>query len=154
MFTLADLRNATKNFKAEYVLGEGGFGKVFKGWVDEKTLNPAKSGVGMIVAVKKLNHDGMQGFEEWQVSDGLILIRIRVLVAPFFMAGFSQFSFLCSLKLIFWEDFLILIWSSCSVIAWRKEIFSLFMSSCQKEASKTTFSEVRINTLRIMLLDY
>ncbi|XP_020576534.1 probable serine/threonine-protein kinase PIX13 [Phalaenopsis equestris] len=66
MFTLAELKNATKNFKAEYVLGEGGFGKVFKGWVDEKTLGPAKSGARMVVAVKKLNPESMQGFEEWQ----------------------------------------------------------------------------------------
>lgn len=69
MFTLAELRNATKNFKAEYVLGEGGFGKVFKGWVDEKTLNPVRSGLGMVVAVKKLKYESMQGFEEWQVFD-------------------------------------------------------------------------------------
>lgn len=66
MFTLAELKNATKNFKVENVLGEGGFGKVFKGWVDEKTLNPAKSGIRMVVAVKKLNPESMQGFEEWQ----------------------------------------------------------------------------------------
>ncbi|KAJ6802246.1 putative serine/threonine-protein kinase PIX13 [Iris pallida] len=66
IFTFSELRSATRNFKPETVLGEGGFGKVFKGWVDEKTLNPAKSGLGMVVAVKKLNSESMQGLEEWQ----------------------------------------------------------------------------------------
>lgn len=47
------------------VLGEGGFGKVFKGWIDEKALG--KSGNATLVAVKKLNSESFQGFEEWQV---------------------------------------------------------------------------------------
>ncbi|KAK8956100.1 putative serine/threonine-protein kinase NAK [Platanthera guangdongensis] len=66
VFTFAELKSATKNFKPDTVLGEGGFGKVFKGWVDEKTLNPVKSGLGMVVAVKKLDPESMQGLEEWQ----------------------------------------------------------------------------------------
>ncbi|KAF3949697.1 hypothetical protein CMV_024463 [Castanea mollissima] len=61
-----NLKTATKNFKSDSVLGEGGFGKVFKGWVDEKTLAPSKAGIGMIVAIKKLNSESMQGFQEWQ----------------------------------------------------------------------------------------
>ncbi|WOL16830.1 hypothetical protein Cni_G25618 [Canna indica] len=66
IFTFAELRSATRNFKPDTVLGEGGFGKVYKGWVDEKTLNPTRSGIGMIVAVKKLNPESVQGLEEWQ----------------------------------------------------------------------------------------
>ncbi|CAL9203939.1 unnamed protein product [Musa hybrid cultivar] len=66
IFTFAELRSATRNFKPDSVLGEGGFGRVYKGWVDEKTLNPTKSGIGMIVAVKKLNPESLQGLEEWQ----------------------------------------------------------------------------------------
>ena len=67
VFTFAELKAATKNFKGDTLLGEGGFGQVYKGWVDEKTLAPSKIGTGMIVAIKKLNHESMQGFEEWQV---------------------------------------------------------------------------------------
>lgn len=67
VFTFAELKSATRNFKPENFLGEGGFGKVFKGWVDEMTLSPAKSGLGMVVAVKKLNYESLQGFDEWQV---------------------------------------------------------------------------------------
>jgi len=66
-FTLAELRQATRGFKPEMVLGEGGFGRVYKGWVDERTLNPAKSNAGVIVAVKKLNPESVQGLQEWQV---------------------------------------------------------------------------------------
>ncbi|KAM3709979.1 hypothetical protein ACB098_02G216500 [Castanea mollissima] len=64
--SILNLKTATKNFKSDSVLGEGGFGKVFKGWVDEKTLAPSKAGIGMIVAIKKLNSESMQGFQEWQ----------------------------------------------------------------------------------------
>ncbi|XP_022751539.1 probable serine/threonine-protein kinase PIX13 [Durio zibethinus] len=66
VFTFAELKTATKNFKGDTLLGEGGFGKVYKGWVDEKTLTPSKIGSGMIVAIKKLKHESIQGFEEWQ----------------------------------------------------------------------------------------
>ncbi|KAL5063584.1 hypothetical protein RYX36_025321, partial [Vicia faba] len=65
-FSYADMKSATKNFKPDTLLGEGGFGKVYKGWLDEKTLTPAKAGSGMIVAIKKLNSESTQGFQEWQ----------------------------------------------------------------------------------------
>lgn len=65
IFSFAELKLATKNFRADTVLGEGGFGKVFKGWIDNKT--PGKTGSGTVVAVKKLNAESLQGLEEWQV---------------------------------------------------------------------------------------
>ncbi|KAK9220563.1 hypothetical protein WN943_009214 [Citrus x changshan-huyou] len=68
MFTLQDLRAATKNFRPDTMLGEGGFGRVFKGWVDHKTLAPTKVGVGKAVAVKKSNPDSIQGLREWQAE--------------------------------------------------------------------------------------
>ncbi|KAK3141787.1 hypothetical protein QOZ80_4BG0338330 [Eleusine coracana subsp. coracana] len=66
IFTFAELRAATRNFKPDTVLGEGGFGRVYKGWVDEKTMTPVRSGAGMVVAVKKLNPESVQGMQEWQ----------------------------------------------------------------------------------------
>ncbi|XP_070056406.1 probable serine/threonine-protein kinase PIX13 isoform X2 [Nicotiana tomentosiformis] len=68
MFTLAELKSATKNFRPDTVLGEGGFGTVFKGWVDDKTFAPSKVGVGIPVAVKKSNPDSEQGLKEWQAE--------------------------------------------------------------------------------------
>ncbi|KAJ1280372.1 hypothetical protein BS78_04G227500 [Paspalum vaginatum] len=66
VFTFAELRAATRNFKADTVLGEGGFGRVYKGWVDERTMSPARNGAGLPVAVKKLNPESLQGVQEWQ----------------------------------------------------------------------------------------
>ncbi|KAF5747236.1 Kinase superfamily protein [Tripterygium wilfordii] len=68
IFTLAELKSATKNFNPDAMLGEGGFGRVFRGWVDGKTYAPSRAGVGMPVAVKKSNPDSFQGLEEWQAE--------------------------------------------------------------------------------------
>ncbi|XP_010526844.1 PREDICTED: probable serine/threonine-protein kinase Cx32, chloroplastic [Tarenaya hassleriana] len=66
IYTFSELKTATMNFKPNTVLGQGGFGKVYKGWVDEITLSPSKVGSGMIVAVKRLNSESVQGFAEWR----------------------------------------------------------------------------------------
>ncbi|XP_062101389.1 probable serine/threonine-protein kinase PBL11 [Humulus lupulus] len=68
LFTLAELKKATRDFRPDTVLGEGGFGRVFKGWLDEKTYAPSKVGVGVAVAVKKSNPDSAQGLREWQAE--------------------------------------------------------------------------------------
>ncbi|CAN6456089.1 unnamed protein product [Victoria cruziana] len=64
-FNFMDLRTATRNFRPESLLGEGGFGCVFKGWIEENGTAPVKPGTGLTVAVKTLNHDGLQGHKEW-----------------------------------------------------------------------------------------
>lgn len=66
-FTFNELRAATRNFRPDSVVGEGGFGSVFKGWVDEQTLVASKPGAGIVIAVKKLNQEGLQGHREWLV---------------------------------------------------------------------------------------
>ncbi|KAI3461484.1 hypothetical protein Pfo_018147 [Paulownia fortunei] len=58
-FVLADLVAATENFKADYFLGEGGFGKVYKGHLQD---------TGEIVAIKQLDRNGCQGIREFVVE--------------------------------------------------------------------------------------
>lgn len=48
------------------ILGEGGFGKVFKGWLDERPSS--RTGSGSVIAVKKLNAESLQGYDEWKVT--------------------------------------------------------------------------------------
>nr|GLL34237.1 uncharacterized protein LOC109166343 [Ipomoea trifida] len=57
-FTFHELKSATRNFRPDSLLGEGGFGYVFKGWIDEHSLTPTRPGFGMVIAVKKLKPEG------------------------------------------------------------------------------------------------
>nr|GEV48700.1 putative serine/threonine/dual specificity protein kinase, catalytic domain-containing protein [Tanacetum cinerariifolium] len=68
-FSLDNLKVVTRNFSDDMVVGEGAFGKVFKGWVEPETYVPSKVGSGIVVAIKKLDLDGYQGIEEWQKGD-------------------------------------------------------------------------------------
>jgi hypothetical protein len=65
IFTYNELRLATKNFRPDQILGEGGFGVVYKGVIDENVRAgfPSRQ-----VAVKELNPEGFQGDKEWLVS--------------------------------------------------------------------------------------
>ncbi|KAK1362748.1 serine/threonine-protein kinase [Heracleum sosnowskyi] len=62
IFTLSELKLITHNFSSTNFLGEGGFGPVFKGFIDDK-LRPGL--VAQPVAVKRLDLDGRQGHREW-----------------------------------------------------------------------------------------
>lgn len=68
-FSFSELKTATRNFRPDSVLGEGGFGSVFKGWIDEHSLTASKPGIGIVIAVKRLNQEGFQGHREWLVSN-------------------------------------------------------------------------------------
>lgn len=61
-FGFRELATATRGFKEANLIGEGGFGKVFKG----------RLSTGELVAVKQLSHDGRQGFQEF-VTEVLML---------------------------------------------------------------------------------
>ncbi|RWW70685.1 hypothetical protein BHE74_00021618 [Ensete ventricosum] len=65
VFTLAELKEATQSFSVSNFLGEGGFGPVYRGFVDEKVKPGLKA---QPVAVKLLDLDGGQGHKEWLVS--------------------------------------------------------------------------------------
>ncbi|KAM1466776.1 hypothetical protein ACFX2I_031945 [Malus domestica] len=62
VFSLQELREATNGFNRLLKLGEGGFGSVYKG-----TIRPAdgERGSPILVAIKKLNPQSLQGHKEW-----------------------------------------------------------------------------------------
>jgi len=64
-FQLSELRAITQNFSSNFLLGEGGFGTVHKGYVDDHLRLGLKA---QPVAVKLLDIEGLQGHREWLVS--------------------------------------------------------------------------------------
>ncbi|KAK9069787.1 hypothetical protein SSX86_010183 [Deinandra increscens subsp. villosa] len=72
VFEFADLEKATRNFSPDLLLGEGGFGEVFLGWVEQNTLAPSKQGAGIAIAVKRLNKKSLDGHREWLTEVNLL----------------------------------------------------------------------------------
>ncbi|KAL8095468.1 putative serine/threonine-protein kinase PBL17 [Apium graveolens] len=62
IFTYDEMRLATKVFRPDQVLGEGGFGIVYKGVIDEN-VRPGYNKTE--VAIKELDPEGIQGDREW-----------------------------------------------------------------------------------------
>ncbi|KAM7466766.1 hypothetical protein LguiB_014328 [Lonicera macranthoides] len=72
-FSLAEILLATHNFSNELVLGQGGFGKVYKGVIDNGTV---------AVAIKRLNQMSKQGAREfWNEIEMLSKFRHSHLVS-------------------------------------------------------------------------
>nr|CAB3469902.1 unnamed protein product [Digitaria exilis] len=63
-FTLDELKSATKNFSTSNFLGEGGFGPVYKGFVDGR-LRPGLEPQHVAVKYLDLESEGVQGHREW-----------------------------------------------------------------------------------------
>ncbi|KAH9603143.1 hypothetical protein KSS87_002723 [Heliosperma pusillum] len=58
-FTFQELAAVTKNFRADHLLGQGGFGRVYKGRLETAC---------QVVAIKQLDHNGFQGNREFLVE--------------------------------------------------------------------------------------
>ena len=65
IFTLKELEGITHKFSKSNYLGEGGFGPVYKGFIDDNLRPGLKA---QSVAVKVLDLNGTQGHREWLVS--------------------------------------------------------------------------------------
>ncbi|XP_077238454.1 protein kinase superfamily protein [Tasmannia lanceolata] len=72
-FQLSELRAITQNFSSNFLLGEGGFGTVHKGYVDDKLRQGLKA---QPVAVKLLDIEGLQGHREW-LAEVIFLGQLR-----------------------------------------------------------------------------
>ncbi|CAN1342790.1 L-type lectin-domain containing receptor kinase IX.1 [Linum perenne] len=71
-FSYDDLATATSNFSKERKLGEGGFGEVYRGYLNE---------LGSLVAVKKISRGSKQGRKEYVTEVKVIsMLRHRNLV--------------------------------------------------------------------------
>lgn len=109
IFSAEELKAATRNFHSDTFVGEGGFGRVYKGWIHEESS--AEKGSGFMVAVKKLNHESMQGFQEWQVITNLsvqvVSKSILFFTFRFALVSESMLSFSFSLALTL-EIFIVL----------------------------------------------
>ena len=64
IFTYEEMQLSTKHFRPDQVLGEGGFGIVYRGVIDENVRLGYKK---MQVAIKELDPEGIQGDREWLV---------------------------------------------------------------------------------------
>ncbi|KAL1825348.1 hypothetical protein DCAR_0313500 [Daucus carota subsp. sativus] len=73
VFTQAELKVITHGFSSSNFLGEGGFGPVHKGFIDDKLRPGLKA---QPVAVKHLDLEGMQGHKEW-LTEVIFLGQLR-----------------------------------------------------------------------------
>lgn len=64
VFTFSELRNATRNLNRALLVGEGGFGCVYRGTL-KIAASPEEEAATVEVAVKHLNRNGLQGHKEW-----------------------------------------------------------------------------------------
>ncbi|KAF2595348.1 hypothetical protein F2Q70_00044661 [Brassica cretica] len=73
ILTFEELKTITQGFSKYNYLGEGGFGEVYKGFVDDSVKTGLKA---QPVAVKALKRDGGQGHREW-LAEVVILGQLK-----------------------------------------------------------------------------
>ncbi|XP_038987442.1 serine/threonine-protein kinase RIPK-like [Phoenix dactylifera] len=73
VFTFLELRAVTRNFSMSNFIGSGGFGPVYKGFIDDILMPGLKA---QTVAVKSLDLEGLQGHREW-LAEVIFLGQLR-----------------------------------------------------------------------------
>ncbi|KAL3538971.1 hypothetical protein ACH5RR_002337 [Cinchona calisaya] len=69
VYSFSEIKAATRNFRSDGILGEGGFGRVYKGRLHEKSTSNNR---GSLIAVKRLKPESMQGIQEWQTEINML----------------------------------------------------------------------------------
>ncbi|WMV17313.1 hypothetical protein MTR67_010698 [Solanum verrucosum] len=67
-FLIAEIKNATDNFDEKFVIGYGGFGNVYKGYLDNGRIT---------VVVKRSNPSSNQGIHEFQTEIEMLSSKLR-----------------------------------------------------------------------------
>ncbi|KAJ0754321.1 putative protein kinase RLK-Pelle-CrRLK1L-1 family [Helianthus annuus] len=62
-FSLREVKAATNEFNDDFVIGNGGFGKVYKGYIDDAATT---------VAIKRLTESSNQGLQEFYTEIGML----------------------------------------------------------------------------------
>ncbi|CAN6675969.1 unnamed protein product [Malus baccata var. baccata] len=66
-FCYSALKASTRKFSSKNLIGQGGFGDVYKGYVSYCNMNAAaKPSEGFPIAVKRLRKTALQGDEQWE----------------------------------------------------------------------------------------
>ncbi|KAL7606499.1 hypothetical protein Lser_V15G20368 [Lactuca serriola] len=72
-FSVKEVKDATNEFNEECIIGKGGFGMVYKGYIDNATT---------MVAIKRLKSSSKQGFQEFQTEIGMLSKLRHVNLVP------------------------------------------------------------------------
>jgi interleukin-1 receptor-associated kinase 1 len=75
-FTYEELRAATFNFSMNLLLGKGGFGNVYKGWLKDQM--PSKGARNQPIAVKRLSGRSHQGYLQFTVVCLFVFIDLII----------------------------------------------------------------------------
>ena len=66
-FNYKVLKDATGNFNCMNLIGQGGYGDVYKGYLTYCTMSAARSNEGFPIAVKRIRMPGAKSDEAWLV---------------------------------------------------------------------------------------
>ena len=89
IFTYSELKAATRNFEIDTLLGEGAYGRVYKGSLHEKSMS--ESGSEALIAVKEVYSWCIPAFRNrWQVIPTKHVTSRFVIVLNWFLTSCSS----------------------------------------------------------------
>lgn len=99
-FSYNEIKSATRNFRTGSLIGKGGFGCVYKGFINKNRMSSKKPDIGLPVTMKTLNRNWIQGHKEWFKYELIFLTNICVTLQsikeffyPLFFISLLSFNF-------------------------------------------------------------